>query len=105
MTPEQIQNQLALVDSSQMTHRAIATGVLGATALMVILVSGAWAYSTVDFWEGGPIIGSIGFAAAASVGALYVATRRVLLALLGGLVVGAGHFVLLLVITLSRWEG
>ena len=88
-----------------MTHRAIATWVLGATALMVILVSGAWAYSTVDFWEGAPIIGSIGFAAAASVGALYVATRRVLLAALGGLGVGAGHFVLLLVITLSRWEG
>ena len=88
-----------------MTHRAIAAWVLGSTALVVVAGSAVWAYSTFDFWESGPLLGSIGLAAAASAGALYVATRRVLPALLVGFVVSAGHFVLLLATTLSRWEG
>ena len=72
---------------------------------MLVAGSTVWAYSTFDFWESGPILGSIGLTAAASAGALYVGTRRVLPALLVALLVSAGHFVLLLATTLSRWEG
>jgi hypothetical protein len=100
-----IQALRALVDSSCMTHRAIAAWELGSTALVGVACSAVWAYSTFDFWESGPLLGSIGLAAGASAGAVYIATRRVLPALLVGLVVSAGHFVLLLATTLSRWEG
>jgi len=78
---------------------------LGATALAVVLVSAASAYATFDFWEGGPIFASLAVAAAASAGAAYVATRRVVVALGVGTVIVAAHFVLLLAITLARWEG
>lgn len=73
--------------------------------LLVVAGSCMWAYSTFDFWEGAPILGSIGLAAAGSAGALYFATKRVSPALLVGLLVGAGHFVLLLATTVARWEG
>jgi hypothetical protein len=79
--------------------------VLWSVSLLVVVGSAVWAYSTFDFWESGPILGSIGVATAASARALYIATRRVLPALLVALLVVAGHFVLLLAITLSRWEG
>jgi hypothetical protein len=96
----------ALVDSSYVTRRPpIAVWVLWSVSLLVVVGSAVWAYSTFDFWESGPILGSIGVATAASAGALYIATRRVLPALLVALLVVAGHFVLLLAITLSRWEG
>jgi hypothetical protein len=79
--------------------------VLSSVSLLVVVGSAVWAYSIFDFWESGPILGSIGVTIAASTGALYVATRRVLPALLLALLGGAGQFVLLLAITLSRWEG
>lgn len=78
---------------------------LAMTALAVVIASAAWAYSTFDFWEGGPILASLSAVAAASGAALYIATRRLLLALVGAVVIGAAHFVLLLAITLARWEG
>jgi hypothetical protein len=49
-------------------------------ALAVVIASATWAYSTFDFWESGPVLASICALAAASGGALYVATRRLLLA-------------------------
>jgi hypothetical protein len=78
---------------------------LTTTALAVVIASAAWAYSTFDFWEGGPILASIGTFAAASGAALYVATRRLSLALVVAVFLGAAHFVVLLAITLARWEG
>jgi hypothetical protein len=85
--------------------RTPAVLVLGITALVVVVVSAASAYATFDFWEGGPILASLSAAAAASAGALYLATRRVVVALGVATVVVAAHFVLLLAITLARWEG
>jgi hypothetical protein len=78
---------------------------LTAAALAVVVASAASAYSTFDFWEGAPILASLCAFAAASAGAVYVATRRSLLALVMALFLGAAHFVLLLAITLARWEG
>jgi hypothetical protein len=78
---------------------------LSIAAVAVVLASAAWAYSTFDFWEGVPILASISVFAAASGGALYLATRRLLLALVLAVFLGATHFVLLLAITLARWEG
>jgi hypothetical protein len=86
-------------------RRTPAAVVLTATALAVVVASAATAYSTFDFWEGEPILASLCGFAAASAGALYVATRRLLLALVLALLLGAAHFVLLLAITLARWEG
>ena len=89
-----------------MTLRRDLTAVgLTVAALAVAIASATWAYSTFDFWEGGPILASICVLAAASGGALYVATRRLLLALVAAVFLGAAHFVLLLAITLARWEG
>jgi hypothetical protein len=85
--------------------RAVATAVLALMALGVVIASAAGAYATFDFWESGALLGSLSLAAAASAGAIYAASRRVLPALMVALVVAAGHFVLLLAITLSRWEG
>jgi hypothetical protein len=79
--------------------------VLAATALAVVFVSAASAYATFDFWEGGPILASLALAAAASAGAAYIATRRVVVALGVATVIVAAHFALLLAITLTRWEG
>jgi hypothetical protein len=75
------------------------------TALAVSLASVTLAYSTFDFWEGGPILASICVVAAASGGALYIAMRRLLLAAVVAVSLGAAQFVLLLAITLARWEG
>jgi hypothetical protein len=75
------------------------------TALAVVMASAAAAYSTFDFWEGGPILVSVCAFAAASGAALYVATRRLLLAMVVACFFGAAHFVFLLAITLARWEG
>jgi hypothetical protein len=86
------------------TYR-ITASVLGAMTLLLVVGSCIWAYSTFDFWERGPMLGSVGLAAAASAGTLYFATKRLPPALLGGVLVGAGHFVLLLATTLARWEG
>jgi hypothetical protein len=86
------------------THRASAVSILWLIALAVVVGSAVWAYSTFDFWESGPLLGSVGVAAAASAAALYLATRRVLPALLVALLVMAGHFVVLYVITGSRWS-
>ena len=85
--------------------RTAAALALALVALGVVLGSAAGAYATFDFWESVPILGSLSVAAAASAGAIYAASRRVLPALLVALVVAAGHFVLLLAVTLSRWEG
>jgi hypothetical protein len=78
---------------------------LAATALVVFVISAASAYSTFDFWEGGPILASLGAVAAASAGAVYIRTRRLLQAVIVATVVVPLHFVLLLAITLSRWDG
>src|SRR4029450_835241 len=88
-----------------MVGRTPAVVVLGVTALAVVLASAASAYATFDFWEGGPLTASLSRAAAASAGALYLATRRPVLSLGVATAVVAAHFVLLLAITLARWEG
>jgi hypothetical protein len=51
------------------------------------------------------ILASLGAVAAASAGAVYIRTRRLLQAVMVATVVVPLHFVLLLAITLSRWEG
>lgn len=86
-------------------RRAPSTVALTITALAVVIASATWAYSTFDFWEGGPILASVCALAAAAGGAVYVATRRRLLALVVAVFLGSAHFVLLLAITLARWEG
>jgi hypothetical protein len=85
--------------------RGLAALVLALTGLVVVIGSAAGAYSTFDFWESVPVLGSISLVAAASAGAAYAASRRALLALIVALIVAPGHFVLLLLVTLSRWEG
>jgi peptidoglycan/LPS O-acetylase OafA/YrhL len=86
-------------------RRAPSTVALTITALAVVIASATWAYSTFDFWGGGPILASVCALAAAAGGAVYVATRRRLLALVVAVFLGSAHFVLLLAITLARWEG
>jgi hypothetical protein len=100
-----LQATARVADGPTVPSRAVAALVLALMALGVVIGSAAGAYTTFDFWESAPILGSISLAAAASAGALYAASRRVLPALMVALVVAAGHFVLLLAITLSRWEG
>jgi hypothetical protein len=96
----------AVADSYGVTLQRVPAAVaLTITALAVVIASAIWAYSTFDFWEGGPILASVCAFAAASGGALYVATRRLLLALVLAVFLAATHFVLLLAITLARWEG
>jgi hypothetical protein len=85
--------------------RTPAAFALAATALVVVVISAASAYSTFDFWAGGPILGSLGAVAAASAGAVYARTRRLLLAVVVAAVLVPLHFVLLVAITLARWEG
>jgi hypothetical protein len=75
------------------------------TAFAVVIASAVAAYSTFDFWEGGPILVSVCAFTAASGAALYVATSRLILALVVAGFFGASHFVFLLAITLARWEG
>jgi hypothetical protein len=101
-----IQPAPAVADRYGVTLRRASTAVaLTMTALAVVIASATWAYSTFDFWEGGPILASICVFAAAAGGALYVATRRGLLALVVAVFLAVAHFVLLLAITLARWEG
>jgi hypothetical protein len=92
-------------DESRMTNRAVASAALALAALAPVVGSAAWAHSTFDFWEAGPLLGSICVGATASAGALYAATRRIAPALMAGLITGGAHFILLAGITLSRWEG
>jgi hypothetical protein len=108
MSPEgaAIQPAPAVADRYRVTHRRALTAVaLTMTALAVVIASATWAYSTFDFWERGPLLTSICVFAAAAGGAFYAATRRRLLALLVAVVLASAHFVLLLAITLARWEG
>jgi hypothetical protein len=101
-----IQTAASLADRNEVTvGRTPAIVVLGITALVAVLASAASAYATFDFWEGGPILASLSVAAAASASGLYLATRRLVLALGIATVVVAAQFVLLLAITLARWEG
>jgi hypothetical protein len=86
-------------------RRAPTAVALTMTALAVVIASATWAYSTFDFWEGRPILASICVFATAAGGALYVSTRRPFLALVVAVFLGSAHFVLLLAITLARWEG
>jgi hypothetical protein len=101
-----IQPAPAAADRHGVTARQASTAVaLTITALAVVIASATWAYSTFDFWEGGPILASLCAFAAAAGGTVYVATRRRLLALVVAVLLGSAHFVLLLAITLARWEG
>jgi hypothetical protein len=86
-------------------NRNPAAAVLAATAAAVVVASASWAYASFDFWEGGPIVLSVGSVAALSAGAVYAAMRRPRLALMVALFIGVGHVVLLLAITTARWEG
>jgi hypothetical protein len=78
---------------------------LAATALAVVVGSDTWAYQNFDFWEAGPILLSVGSAAALAATAVYAATRRVRLALMVTPLLSLGHFVFLLAITSARWAG
>jgi hypothetical protein len=86
-------------------NRNPAAAVLAATAAAVVVASAAWAYASFGFWEGGPIMLSVGSVAALSAGAVYAARRRLRMALMVALFVGVGYVVLLLAITNARWEG
>jgi hypothetical protein len=86
-------------------NRNPAAAVLAATAAAVVVASAAWAYLSFDFWEGGPIMLSVGSVAGLSAGAVYAAMRRLRLALVVAFFVGLSHVVLLLAITGARWEG
>ena len=86
-------------------RRAPTAVALTVTAVAVVIASAMWAYSTFDFWEGGPILASVCVFATVGGAALYFSTRRPLLALAAGVFLGFAHFVFLLAITLARWEG
>jgi hypothetical protein len=84
--------------------RTSAVGVLTTAALAALVSSASAAYATFDFWEGGPVLASILVFGAASAGAVYLTTRRLLITLAVAVCLVAGDFVLLLAITLGRWE-
>jgi hypothetical protein len=78
--------------------RLAASGVLATAAVAVFVGSVIWAWSTFDFWETGPFLGSVFGVGTLAALALYVGRRRVgeaiILGLAGGLVTAiATYFV------------
>jgi hypothetical protein len=99
------QAELACADTANVSARRVSLApALAVAALAVAAASAVWAWATFSYWEAGPVLGTIAATAAMSASALFVRRRRVLPAVVVGLLVAAANLALVLAITLARWE-
>ena len=74
-------------------------------AVLAVVSSAIWAWVSFDYWEAGPVVATILATVGLSGAAMFAWRRRVLSAVLVGILVGITELGVVLMITLARWEG
>jgi len=97
-----IKGPIAGVDHVPVTRRQVA-GLLACAAAASCLAASLAAWSTFDYWEGGPIAATFVSVAVLTGLSVFVVSRRVALAIAIGLVSGLGALWITGLVTVSRW--
>jgi hypothetical protein len=74
-------------------------------SVALAVISAVWAWKTFDFWETIPMVPLVSAAGLFAAVAVYGRARRLVAALLTGVIVTLSVFLVVAFITLSRWEG